>query len=153
MPRPDRFEVVIAGGRSCSIRRNPGDAFGLLLRGAPARALAGTRGLLTATDLLVWQNGTVFHDDVERATGLRGLHLVLRNADVGVSLDALDPGMGPPWLLPAGEATRREAVTAWLRANPRLAALYPEGFGIDWYEPWPGIDAEGLHAGERRPAA
>jgi hypothetical protein len=137
---PHNFEMITAEGWTCPVRRSPGDAFGLLLRGAPGRALVGMHGLLTETDLLVWQSTTLLHADVERVAGLRGVRIMLRNSGVRVENETVAMPERFPWLFPDAVRTaeleveeRRQAVAAWLTTNRRLCVLYPSGVEIDWY--------------------
>jgi hypothetical protein len=100
----------------------------------------GSEGILTPTDLHVWQRVDVLHVDFERETGVIGVRLRLRSGGISVNDEtvALPPHF--PWVFSdlASVAAmdmddRREAAGGWLQANALLKPIYPQGFRVVWY--------------------
>lgn len=136
--------AVLTGrdGRPCRVWLNPHSAaFGdALRRSARGGSLDGLRGLLTGVDLYVWQSTHLLHADFERESGVQGVRVALRSGSIQANDETVAQPEAFPWVFPdPGLAAntdvedRRTVVCDWLKANTRLAAIYPEGFNVTWY--------------------
>jgi hypothetical protein len=101
---------------------------------------AELRGLLTATDLYVWQ-GMTPHAEFEKETGIQGVRIVLRAGMICSNDETIALPEHFPWIFPdpikAAEMDmddRRAIVVTWLTTNSRLSNIYPHGFSIDGYQ-------------------
>jgi hypothetical protein len=98
----------------------------------------GMRGLLTQSDIYVWQSDHLSHADFERATGIEGLQITLRAGQVHANNETVALPEHFPWVFPdRGQAEamdvedRRKMVTEHL--GNRLRHVYPTGFIVHWY--------------------
>jgi hypothetical protein len=139
----DAFHGELQGrdGLPCRVWRNPSTAgFADAVREASGAALAGLRGLVTATDLYVWQSTSLLHTDFERQMGISGIRVALRSGELQVNDETIDQPEHFPWVFPQSHLVaemdiedRRATVAAWLRASARLRRVYPRGFNVVWY--------------------
>lgn len=137
---PHFAELSGRDGLPCRVWRNPSRReFVTALRSSTADT-AGLRGLLTETDLYVWQSINLLHIDFERDTGLLGVRIALRPTEVQTNDESVALPEQFPWIFPdrtQAEATdiedRRAIVTTYLQANDRLKRLYVTGFHVAWY--------------------
>jgi hypothetical protein len=125
-------------GSPFRIWANPSNvAFAEAVRLAAPADLSGLRGLLTQSNLYIWQSVNLLHADFERDTGIHGIRLALRSGEVFVNDETVAMPEHFPWLFPDAVAMDvddlREAAAGWLRANARLRAIYPTGFRLGWY--------------------
>jgi hypothetical protein len=135
--------VVLAGrdGAPCGVWANPSDnRLAEAIHRTPPGGLAGLRGLLTQSDLYIWQSVNLLHSDFERDTGLQGVRLALRSAEVLVNDETVALPEHFPWVFTEGAEIasadiedRRTTVAERLQGNARLQAIYPCGFTVGWY--------------------
>jgi len=98
----------------------------------------GLRGLLTGTDLYIWQSINLLHADFERDTTILGVRIALRSDEVRVNDETIDQPEHFPWIFTKDVfdmdiEARRTIVAAWLLSNDRLNRLYANGFKVTWY--------------------
>jgi|ERR1044072_3301470 hypothetical protein len=98
----------------------------------------GLRGLLTKTDLYVWQS--MPHQVVEQATAIDGMRLSLRTDQVLVNHETAAFPEHFPWVFPNREQAeamdiedRRQIVIDHLKLDAHLNRMYPTGFAVAWY--------------------
>jgi hypothetical protein len=135
--------VVLIGfdGTPCPVWLNPANSeFAGAIDQACPGALSGLRGLVTATDIYVWQSVNLTHGDVERLTGIHGVRLALRSREIQVNDETVALPEHFPWMFPDPVRVeimdiedRRAAVARGLQTNSRLQAIYPSVFKIGWY--------------------
>lgn len=120
------FALTDRGGQPCQVWRNPDGLANEM------------RGLLTQSDLYVWQSPELLHADFERGTGLAGVHVTLREHAVLANNETVALPEYFPWLFPdlrQAEAMdvedRRTMVADHL--GVRLRNIYPGGFTVLWY--------------------
>jgi hypothetical protein len=101
---------------------------------------AGLRGLLTGTDLYVWQSVNLLHIDFERDAAVSGVRVALRSGEIQVNDETVAQPEHFPWIFPQPQAAdamdiedRRTLVETWLLSNVRLKRAYPTGFKVTWY--------------------
>jgi hypothetical protein len=135
---PFYAELQGRDGMPCRVWKNPSkrEFAGAVRTGATA----GLRGLLTASDLYVWQATNLLHTDFERDAAISGVRVALRSGEIQVNDETVDQPEQFPWIFPQPESVaemdiddRRSMVTAWLRANVRLKRVYPDVFTVMWY--------------------
>jgi hypothetical protein len=94
------------------------------------------RGLLTQSDLYVWENVDLLHADFERLTGIEGMRIVLRAGEVHADNETVALPEHFPWVLADTETLdvdeRRRIVMEHLHS--RLQHIYPTGFTVFWYQ-------------------
>ena len=119
-------DLTARDGQPCRVWRNPDELTNEM------------RGLLTQSDLYVWQNPELLHVDFERGTGIEGVRIALRERTVLANNETVALPEHFPWLFPdlrQAEAMdiddRRIMVTDHLSA--RLRHIYPGGFTVFWY--------------------
>jgi hypothetical protein len=97
----------------------------------------GSRAILTEHDLYIWQSTQVSHRDFVEQTEVDGIHLQLRPNGIAVNLETVGSPSEFPWVFSnCGDLDVddcRQIVEKWLHPNPRLTAIYPNGFSMDWY--------------------
>jgi hypothetical protein len=128
-------------GAVCTVWTNPSEVeFAKAIDRGTAEELAGLRGLLTRSNLYIWQSVNLLHANFERDTGIVGVRLGLRSGEVQANDETVATPEHFPCVFPdapraaaIGVDDRREAAAAWLRANTRLKPIYPCGFRIVWY--------------------
>ena len=104
--------------------------------------MSGLRGLLTASDLYIWQSMNLLHADFEKKTGIEGVRIALRSSLILINDETVAMPEHFPWIFPdPAEATQTDIedrwtiVARWIKANKRLAPIYPYGgFLIDGYQ-------------------
>jgi hypothetical protein len=129
-------------GLPCRVWKNPSkQEFGTAIRLSSDSSTEGLRGILTATDLYVWQSVNLLHADFERETGIQGVKLALRAGVIRVNDEtvALPEHFG--WIFPSSVQAdqldmddRWSLVAMWLDTNRRLSRIYPQGFTIEGYQ-------------------
>lgn len=121
-------ELTGRDGQPCPVWRNPTEF--------PTEFAAGLRGLLTKSDLYVWESVDLLHADFERLTGIEGMRIVLRAGAVHANNETVALPEHFPWVFADGDALdnddRRRIVTEHLRS--RLRDIYPAGFTVFWYQ-------------------
>jgi hypothetical protein len=97
----------------------------------------GSRATLTEHDLYCWQSTQILHSDFAQQTGIDGTRLALRPSGIAVNQETVGLPSEFPWVYSDGYdldmEERSQVVEKWLHANPRLRAIYSNGFIIDWY--------------------
>jgi hypothetical protein len=97
--------------------------------------LTDKRGMLTRTDLHVWQASEMTHNEFCRQSGIDGVRLGLGPETVWVNDEVLVSDQFG-WIF-GGAGTdvveRQAMLAAYLRSNPRLAMVYPDGFKTGGY--------------------
>jgi hypothetical protein len=131
---PFYAELQGRDGMPCRVWKNPSkrEFAGAVRTGATA----GLRGLLTASDLYVWQSANLLHTDFERDAAISGVRVALRSGEIQVNDETVDQPEQFPFIFENGDADieeRRTIVAAWLRANVRLKRVYPDVFTVTWY--------------------
>jgi hypothetical protein len=135
---PPFAELQGRDGLPCRVWKNPTkrEFAGAIKRGITT----GLRGLLTASDLYVWQSTNLLHIDFEHDAAITGVRIGLRSGELHINDETVDQPEHFPWIFPQPDAIadmdmedRRAIVTAWLLANPRLKRVYPNGFRSVWY--------------------
>lgn len=135
---PFYAELQERDGLPCRVWKNPTNRefAGAIQRGATS----GLRGLLTGSDLYVWQSLNLLHTDFERDAAVSGVRVALRSGELQVNDETVDQPEHFPWIFPQPGAVvnldvddRRAIVATWLLANPRLKRVYPESFKTTWY--------------------
>jgi hypothetical protein len=101
-------------------------------------AARSMRGLVTQTDLYVWQS--MNHSAFEQATAINGIRIALRTDQIMVNDEAVAFPEHFPWVFPDREQAeamdiedRRKLVTQHLERHTRLNRVYPSGFAVVWY--------------------
>jgi hypothetical protein len=125
---------------TCRVWRNPDrQEFATSLR-SPTADTTGLRGLVSQSDLYVWQSIDLLHSDFERDTGIEGMRIALRANEVQTNDESAALPAHFPWVFPdraQAEAMdvedRRKVVSDYLQANVRLQCIYPAGYTIVWY--------------------
>ena len=104
----------------------------------PTELTFGMRGLLTQSDLYVWQSEHLLHADFERHTGIQGMHIALGEGAVHANNETVALPEHFPWVFPNREQAemmdiddRRQVVKEHL--SGRLRDVYPTGFIVLWY--------------------
>lgn len=120
------MELIGRDGLPCLVSQNP------------AICTSGMRGLLTKSDLYVWRSDHLLHADFERATGIAGMQIALRDGEVLASNETVALPEHFPWVFPDRAQAemmdmddRRKLVAVHLDA--RLRHVYPAGFIVLWY--------------------
>jgi hypothetical protein len=139
----DAFHAELQGrdGLPCRVWRNPSTPeFADAVRQASGAALAGLRGLVTATNLYIWQSTNLLHTDFEGQSGISGIRVALRTDELQVNDETVDQPEHFPWVFPnpgliaeMDVEDRRAIVAAWLLSSARLRGVYPHGFRVVWY--------------------
>ena len=137
---PRRIIITGRDGLPCRVWRNPNrQEFATALRSSAADA-NGLRGLLTLSDLYVWQSTNLLHPDFERETRIEGMRIALRASEVRTNHESVALPEQSRWVFPdlAQVATmdiedRRKLVADHLQRNERLKRVYPAGFTVVWY--------------------
>ena len=101
-------------------------------------ATAGLRGMLTATDLYVWQSRHLPHAAFERDAAVSCVRVALRAGELQVNDETVAQPEHFPWIFRPPDTDidiedRRAIVSAWLVAHARLKPVYPGGFKLTWY--------------------
>jgi hypothetical protein len=130
--------VIGRDGTACPVWKNPsGQQFAKLNSGS-SYGYEGMRAMLTERDLYLWQGAQVLHGDFARQTGVDGVRVRLAANLVAVNEETAGVPSEFPWIFDGNGdlmdvERRREMAERWLNANSRLTAIYPSGFGINWY--------------------
>jgi hypothetical protein len=137
---PHFADLVGRDGLPCRVWKNPDrQEFATALR-SPTADTSGLRGLLTRSDLYVWQSINLLHSDFERDTGIEGMRIALRANELQTSDESVALPAHFPWVFPdcaQAEAMdvedRRKVAIEYLQANVGLKCIYPAGYTIVWY--------------------
>jgi hypothetical protein len=137
---PHFADLTGRDGLPCRVWKNPNQpGFAASLRSSSTDA-TGLRGLLTKSDIYVWQSINLLHPDFERETDIEGMRIALRAGQVQVNDDPVALPEHFPWVFsdPAqAEAMdiedRRKIVIDHLQKDARLKRTYPAGFTVIWY--------------------
>jgi hypothetical protein len=128
-------------GLSCRVWKNPSapEFAGAVRRGSSA-TLAGLRGLVTKTEVYIWQSTNLLHTDFEGQSGISGIRVALRSEELQVNDETVDQPEHFPWVFPQPNVVaemdiedRRAIVAAWLLSNAHLGYIYSDGFKVAWY--------------------
>ena len=129
-------ELTGRGGQPCPVWRNLTDFEVQEQRDRnEKKAASGLRGLLTQSDLYVWESVDLLHSDFERLTGVQGMRIVLRAHAVHVNNETVALPEFFPWVFSNADLDnddRRHIVKEHLRQ--RLRHIYPTGFAVFWYQ-------------------
>lgn len=136
---PHFADLTGRDGLPCRVWRNPSRReFAAALRSRATDA-SGLRGLVTQTDLYVWQSINLLHPDFERDTAINGIRIALRPDQIMVNDEAVMVEHFP-WVFPNQKQAeemdtedRRNVVADHLKRHPRLSRVYPNGFVVSWY--------------------
>ncbi len=137
---PHFADLTGRDGLPCRVWRNPNrQEFATALRSSVADA-NGLRGLLTQSDLYVWQSTNLLHPDFERETCIEGMRIALRASEVRTNHESVALPDQFCWVFPdrVRAATidiedRRKLVSDHLQRNERLKRVYPAEFTVVWY--------------------
>jgi hypothetical protein len=106
-----------------------------LIRQAP-HGSEGMRAMMTSHDLYFWQSLHVLHGDFTRQTGIDGVRIMLRPAEIAVNQEVIAMPFEFPWIFDDDDPDldeRQVIVERWLHANSRLTTIYTQGFNVNWY--------------------
>lgn len=137
---PHFADLTGRDGLPCRVWKNPSRReFAVALRSRVTDAY-GLRGLITQTDLYVWQSVNLLHPDFEKATAIDGIRIALRSDQIMVNDETVAFPEHFPWIFPDREQAeamdiedRRNLVTDHLKAHVRLSRVYPTSFAVIWY--------------------
>jgi hypothetical protein len=133
---PFHAELQGRDGLPCRVWKNPTKRE--FASAISRSATAGLRGLLTASDLYVWQSINLLHTDFECNAAVSGVRVALRPGELQVNDETVDQPEHFPWIFPLSVTEmdiedRRTIVATWLLSNLRLKHVYPDGFKVTWY--------------------
>lgn len=125
-------------GRDYPVWKTPHDQKVSNLIAGSRHEQGSLRAMLTEHDLYLWQSVHVPHGDFARQTGVDGVRVRLAPNIIAVNQETIGIPSEYPWIFGhSGDLMdverRREIVERWLKANSRLAVIYPRGFTVNWY--------------------
>lgn len=134
---PAHAVVADADDTACSVWRNPDAAGFNWALATGAFATGGLRAILTDASLYLWQSTSMLHGAMAARLGVDGVRVRLLPGRVLANQEACALPEHLPWVFaPAADLdmeARRACLVRWMRRFPPLAALYADGFGVDWY--------------------